>query len=117
MDAADSGTPGGVGLPPGQPPAVPPWPRSAVGLPPGQPGAVPSWPRSVQLTTVFLLGVATALLGVHSCRGIRWGSRPTELERSALVVHQIDLNHADRAQLLQVPGVGDSLAQRIEQYR
>jgi competence protein ComEA len=29
----------------------------------------------------------------------------------------VDLNRADRAQLLQLPGVGESLAQRIKEYR
>jgi competence protein ComEA len=30
---------------------------------------------------------------------------------------RIDLNHADRAQLLQLPGVGGRTAERIEEYR
>ena len=47
---------------------------------------------------------------------LRWGSRPTELESDA-AAGRIDLNHADRAQLLQLPGVGDVTAQRIEEYR
>jgi hypothetical protein len=51
---------------------------------------------------VFLLGVATTLLAVHGCRGLRWGTRPTEREPNALAVHHIDLNRADRTELLQV---------------
>jgi competence protein ComEA len=76
-----------------------------------------TWPRSAQLAMVFLLGVATTLLAVHGCRGLRWGSRPTELERTAVSAYRIDLNRADRAELAQVPGIGDSLAQRIQEYR
>jgi competence protein ComEA len=56
-------------------------------------------------------------LAVHSYRGLRWSSRPTNLERSVLAVHHIDLNRADRTELLQVPGIGESLAQRIEEDR
>jgi competence protein ComEA len=78
--------------------------------------AVSAWPRSAQLAMVFLLGVATTLLAVHGCRGLRWGSRPTELERNALSAHRIDLNRADYPELLQVPGVGNSLAQRIREH-
>lgn len=53
-----------------------------------------------------------------SCyRGLRWGSRPTELQRDTLTIYLIDLNRADRAELLQVPGIGDRLAQRILEYR
>jgi competence protein ComEA len=77
------------------------------------PQAVPTWPRAAQLAMVFLLGVALTLLGAHIYRGLRWGSRPTELQRP----YQVDLNRAGRAELLQVPGVGVSLAQRIQDYR
>jgi competence protein ComEA len=70
-----------------------------------------AWPRSAQLTTAFLLGLATALLLVHAVGQLRWGARPTEL------TYRIDLNRAGRAELLQLPGVGDALAGRIETYR
>ncbi len=99
MDTATSSTPATVAPPKEQPPSV------------------PTWPRAAQLATVFLLGVATTLLIVHACRGLRWGSRPTELERGTLAAYQIDLNRADRAELLQVPGIGNSLAQRIQEDR
>jgi competence protein ComEA len=95
------------------PPAAP-----AAGIPSQDPAkAIPAWPKSAQAAVFFLLGVAVTLLAVHACRGLRWASRPTERERGAFVPYQIDLNRADRAQLLQVPGVGDSLAGRIEAYR
>jgi competence protein ComEA len=82
-----------------------------------KPPAVPAWPRSAQVATVFLLGVATTLLAVHGWRGLRWASRPTELERGGLPVYRIDLNRADRAELLQVPGLGPQMAQRIQDHR
>lgn len=78
--------------------------------------AVSTWPRSAQFALVFLLGVAAALLAVHGCRGLRGGSRPTELNRGALATYRIDLNRTDRAELLQVPGVGNNLARRIQDY-
>ena len=39
------------------------------------------------------------------------GTRPTELHRDP--THRIDLNRATRAELMQVPGVGPQLADRI----
>jgi competence protein ComEA len=70
-----------------------------------------AWPRSAQLTTAFLLGLVTALLLVHVLGQARWGARPTEL------TYRVDLNHAGHAELLQLPGVGETLAARIEDYR
>jgi competence ComEA-like helix-hairpin-helix protein len=47
----------------------------------------------------------------------RWGSRPTTLELSPELLLKLDLNRADHVQFLQLPGVGDNLARRIEAYR
>jgi competence protein ComEA len=48
---------------------------------------------------------------------LRWGSRPTELEQAVLPVYRVDLNRANREELLQLPGVGDRMATRIEDFR
>jgi competence protein ComEA len=89
--------------------------------PPPTPAALPqiiqAWPRSAQLTTAILLAVAVVLLIIHSQDYLRHGSRPLELERGAVVTYRVDLNHAQRAELLQLPGIGNSMAQRIEDYR
>jgi competence protein ComEA len=77
---------------------------------------VTAWPRSAQLTTAFLLGVAATLLFVHILGGSRWSARPLELERASLP-YRIDLNRASRAELLQVPGIGPALAERIDAHR
>lgn len=83
--------------------------------PPAQPIDLPAvWPRSAQLTVAFLLGLVTALVGYYTFSSSRWASRP--LDRAA-VRYQIDLNRAARAELLQLPGVGENLAARIEAYR
>jgi competence protein ComEA len=68
------------------------------------------------LTTAFLLGVSVTLLGVHVLGLLRWGTRPAELERERTPTYRIDLNRASRAELLQVPGIGPALADRIEAY-
>ena len=99
MDAAPSPNPA--------PPPVTPVP----------PPLLAAWPRSAQLTTAFLLGVSLTLLAIQSLGYLRGGSRPTDLERDAILAYRIDLNRADRAELLQLPGVGDGLAERIQAHR
>jgi competence protein ComEA len=79
------------------------------------PPAGSTWPRCAQIAAALLLGGALALLGVHAWAHVGWGSRPTELKPGR--AQPIDLNRAERAELLQLPGVGPSLAGRIEEYR
>jgi competence protein ComEA len=89
-------------------------PSPAPAQPP--PGA-PAWPRAAQLAAALLLGAAAALLAVHAWGYLRWSSRPTDLDPGHGPAYRIDLNRADRAELLQLPGVGPNLAERIEAYR
>src|SRR5262245_2336649 len=93
------------------PPSPVPAPR------PEPPPILMAWPQSAQLAPAFLLGLSTALLAIHTYGSSRWGSRPTDLQHGADLAYRIDLNQAERAELLQLPGVGESLAQRIEEYR
>ncbi len=95
------------------PPTKPVCPLPGPSLPPVS--AV--WPRSAQLTTAFLLGLATALLIIHLWSMSRWSTRPLVLDRSSSARYRVDLNQADHAQLLQVSGIGDRTADKIEAYR
>lgn len=101
---------------PTNPPAASPPPPVTSAVVPAPPAVLHAWPRSAQLATAFLLGVSTTLLLVHILGSARWGSRPASLERP-IVGYRIDLNRAARAELLQIPGVGPSLADRIEEHR
>ncbi len=77
----------------------------------------PSWPRSAQVTAVLLLSLSLLLMGWHAWSSQRGSCRPSTLESDILDTQTLDLNQADRAQLLQLPGVGDNLAGRILVYR
>src|SRR5262249_38366064 len=108
----------GVAAPSAAGSAAPPaWPAAAqlplvsTSLP------APTWPRPPLWATVLLLVVALALLGWTASASARWAARPTALERDAVRAARLDLNRADRVQLLQLPGVGETLAARIEAYR
>jgi competence protein ComEA len=81
------------------------------------PDVMAAWPRSAQWAMIFLLGAATALLVGQALKSLRWGTRPSDLEPGAGPGYRIDLNRADRAELMQLPGVGDKLAQKILDHR
>jgi competence protein ComEA len=76
-----------------------------------------AWPRSAQITVAFLLGVVVTLIGAQAWNSLRWSSRPTDLERGITLAYRVDLNRAERAELLQLPGIGPALAERIEGRR
>ncbi len=109
-------------------PNLPPEPSTAVtAAPPGVPGGrldVPApavaaapllapWPPAAQWATAFLLGIVAALLAVHWFTSSRGGARAADLDR----VYRVDLNRAGEAELRQLPGIGEKLAQRIAEYR
>jgi competence protein ComEA len=77
----------------------------------------PAWSRPAQGAAVLLLLLALTLLGWHAWSAQRGSCRPATLETDTVDSPFVDLNQADRTQLLQLPGVGDSLAHRIEAYR
>jgi competence protein ComEA len=81
--------------------------------PPSPPPVLTAWPRCAQLAFAFLLGLATALVAVYAVASLR-GGRPTDLQPDG---YRIDLNRAGHAELLQLPGVGEKTAQRIEDQR
>jgi competence protein ComEA len=81
---------------------------------PGPGPAPPAWTPGAQRSAVALLGLALVLLVWHAYSATRRAARPTALERGA---DKLDLNHADRTSLMQLPGVGEGLARRIEEHR
>lgn len=120
MDAA----PSPVGVAAASPTPPPQWPAESRWIEPpsdlsirlpSQPA--PVWSRPAQGAAVLFLLLALGLLGWHAWSAQRWSCRPATLEAGALNFPSLDLNQADRAQLLQLPGVGEALAQRIEAYR
>lgn len=76
-----------------------------------------AWSRPAQVSAALLLMLALVLLGWHAWSAQRGSCRPATLETNELSAPSLDLNQADYAQLLQLPGVGENLARRIERYR
>jgi competence protein ComEA len=98
--------------------AAPPQPPASPAPPvPIQPNAATAWPRSAQWATAFLLGVAFMSLTAYVWNCSRWSSRPSEVDRGAVPAYRVDLNKANRAELQQLPGVGEQMASRIEERR
>jgi competence ComEA-like helix-hairpin-helix protein len=90
------------------PPVTPVPPVPAAAPPPATPDA--PVPRRTQSAALVLALAVTGLVGWRWCAD-HFGTRPTDLHRDA--THRIDLNRASRADLMQVPGVGPQLADRI----
>lgn len=99
MDAANPS-------PPNPSPATPP---------PAPPPKVRTWPQAVQASLAVLVAALVVGLITHS---VLQGSiqRPVAHPGEPPLT-RIDLNHAARADLQLLPGVGENLAQRIEAYR
>jgi competence protein ComEA len=70
-----------------------------------------AWPHAAQLAAAFLLGAAAALLAIRLIHGP--ANRPLDFVAGP----PIDLNRAGRGELLQLPGVGPVLADRIVDVR
>src|SRR5262249_44797965 len=85
---------------------VPPIPPAA----PKPPPVDAPVPRRRKPAAVVLALAVTGLVGWRWCAD-HFGTRPTEVHRDP--THRIDLNRATRAELMQVPGVGSQLADRI----
>jgi competence protein ComEA len=83
---------------------------------PRPPDIVSAWPRCAQLAAAFLLGGVAALLSIQIVAFLRDGE-PANILDPQPVTYRVDLNEARRAELLQLPGVGPNLADRIEEYR
>jgi competence protein ComEA len=75
------------------------------------------WTRPAQVLTALFLCGALALMAWHAWAAQCSWCRPTSVEEGDRTQLRLDLNTADHTALRQLPGVGDHLAQRIEDYR
>jgi competence protein ComEA len=93
------------------------WPALAAPPSVALPPAPPVWTRQAQVATAVTLAAALGLLGWHAWSSQRRACRPTVAAADAVRESRLNLNRADRAALLQLPGVGPELARRIDEYR
>jgi competence protein ComEA len=86
---------------------------------PAQPPALPIATRSrrAHIALACLVVVACGLLAKNVVTNTAWRARPTELTEDTQTHRCLDLNHASKAELLQVPGVGEKTVDHILEYR
>ena len=75
------------------------------------------WPRSAQWTAAVLLTALVILLACHALAGMRVGTRSSQHLDPDGPIYRLDLNRARQAELVQLPGVGPVLAERIVSFR
>lgn len=75
------------------------------------------WTAPTQWAVVGLIVLAACFLGLSGYLASDQAPRPSELAGSGRELPPIDLNRATRVELLQVPGVGENLADRILEKR
>lgn len=69
------------------------------------------------MATLLLAGLFFGLLIAKGHVHLTTSSRPLELDNDLSLQFRIDLNEADRVTLLQVPGIGEAMAERILNFR
>lgn len=89
----------------------------AASSPPPPPEPLPTFSPAARRTLLVLSALALALLAWRGYGMTRYGTRPAELRREVVPLSPLDLNHATRAELASVPGLGETLAARVVLHR
>lgn len=70
--------------------------------------------KALLLSLVYLVGIAGALSASQTAKGQPAKAPNVSVAKEEL---RIDLNHADAAELVKLPGIGEQVAKRIVAYR
>lgn len=94
-------------------------PPTAVPVPPVAPPSTLE-AKPVALSRRGQLAALVLLIGIAGLIGWRWyddryGARPTTLQTD--VAHRVDLNRATKSELMQIPGIGPQMAEKIVLHR
>src|SRR5262245_18842515 len=94
-------------------------PAASAPTSPAPPPPPPSAPadRTARWALLVLSAVAVALLGWRGYGLSRYSTHPAAIERDVVPLAPMDLNTASAAELASIPGVGETLADRIVLHR
>src|SRR5260370_13443877 len=92
-------------------------PAASSPAPPTSPAPPPPTDRAARRTLLALSAVALALLAWRGYGLSRYSTDPPAVERGVVPLAPMDLNHAGAAELASIPGVGETLAERIVLHR
>lgn len=83
----------------------------------GERAGIKVWTPAAQRAAAGSLLFGTFLLGISLAGPTEWIGDPESVPKHGSLGAKLEINSADRAGLLQLPGVGESLADRMEAYR
>jgi competence ComEA-like helix-hairpin-helix protein len=115
--AIQVGPPADHALPPAPAPPAPTTHATQLSRPNVPSALIQACPRQAQVALIGLLVLTVLLLGTHTFGLLALSTVSAELKPGEPLRYRLELNDASRSELLQLPGVGPKMADRILDHR